>query len=116
MSRNKQIDKLRAGLDELRIPAGGILPNILPNDPVDRALAMLTRDIILIDKLQEERNAAVAQHVNITAMWGEALASCIVAKMELCNMRRRMVEIEMAKTSNRFRSNDDGTTASLQSE
>lgn len=101
MSRNKQIDKLRAGLDELWIPAGGILPsdppNDLPNDPVDRALAMLTRDIILIDKLQEERNAAVAKHTAINNMWREARARFNVSQKELYQMRQGMVEIEMAK-------------------
>jgi len=106
MSRNKQIDKLRAGLDELRIPAGGIMPNDPPNDPVDRALAMLTRDIILIDKLQEERNAAVAKYVKINNMWREARARFNVSQKELYQMRQGMVEIEMAKTSNRFGSND----------
>jgi len=98
MSRNKQIDKLRAGLDELRIPAGGIMPNDPPNDPVDRALAMLERDIILIDELQEKRNAAVAQHGKIEAMWREARARFKVSQKELYQMRQGMVEIEMAKT------------------
>ena len=93
MSRNKQVDKLRDGLDVLRIPAGGILPK----DPVNRALAMLERDIILIDRLQEKRNAAVAQHGKIEAMWREAVASHTVAKMELGDMRRRMIEIQMSK-------------------
>ena len=93
MSRNKQIDKLRDGLTVLRIPAGGILPK----DPVDRALIMLERNIILIDRLQEKRNAAVAQHGKIEAMWREAVASHTVAKMELGDMRRRMIEIQMSK-------------------
>jgi len=93
MSRNKQVDKLRAGLDELRIPAGGILPR----DPVGRALAMLKRDIILIERLQLDRNAAVAQHGKIDAMWRESCASHTVCRMELRHMRQRMIEIEMAK-------------------
>jgi len=93
MSRNKHIDRLVAGLTELGIKATGVLPQ----DPVDRALAMLKRDAKLIDRLQEERNAAVAQHGKIDAMWREAVASHTVAKMELCDMRRRMIERQMSK-------------------
>ena len=93
MSRNKQIDKLVSGLTELDIKA----TDVLPQDPVYRALSMLKRDAKLLDRLQEERNAAVAQHGKIEAMWREAVASHTVAKMELGDMRRRMIEIEMSK-------------------
>jgi len=88
MSRNKQVDKLKAGMDELCVPVGGIVPK----DPVDRALAMLKRNIILIARLQEERNTAVAQHTKINTLWRDARARYAVAEIELGLMRQKMVE------------------------
>jgi len=93
MSRNKQVDKLVAGLTELGIKGGGILPK----DPVDRALAMLKRDSVLVEKLQAERNDAVDQHIKINAKWREIRARFNVSQKELYQMRQGMVEIEMAK-------------------
>ncbi len=93
MSRNKQVDKLRKGLFDLAITTGGTVPD----DPVTSVLYMIKRDAKLIEKLQMERNAAVAQHTKIDGMWRESRAKYNVANMQLGHMRQRMIEIEIAK-------------------
>jgi len=92
MSRNKQVDKLRAGLFDLAIKTGGIVPD----DPVACALYMLKRDAKLIERLQLERNAAVARHTAIAVMWREVRARFRVSQMELGYMRRLLVDTEIA--------------------
>jgi len=94
MSRNKQVDKLLAGMEVLGIRPGA---GIVPVDTIECALAMLKRDQKLIEILQLERNTAVAQHTKLNAMWLKARAKYNVANMQLGYMRLRLIDIEMAK-------------------